>query len=160
MFPTIQRPNKPETSGIFLAFFLRLVCATGARTELRSKQLGNAHGTYTITTMAGYWKQRVAACGCDVRRPAKHSGADGSLWRHRQEEMGDQLRLHVDVRFRVRVGRLDPIRLQHGVRRAMVPIPRQARTCDVGFIYHRPGDYSGCSCRHAGPRRPGHRRRP
>ena len=65
--------------------------------------------------------------------------------------MGDQLRLHVDLRFRVRLGRLDSVRLQHGVRRAMVSIPRQAGTCDIGFIYHRPGNYSGGGCGHAGP---------
>ena len=54
-------------------------------------------------------------------------GPDGSLWRHRQEEMGDQFRIHVAVRLRLGAGRLDPVRLQHGVRAAMVSVPRQAR---------------------------------
>ena len=92
----------------------------------------------------------MAARGCNFRRPAKHSRADGSLRRHRQEEMGDQLRLHGDLRVRLGFGRLDPVRLQHGVRGAMVPIPRQAGLGDIGRLYHRPGNRSGGGSGHAG----------
>src|ERR1700740_109266 len=55
---------------------------------------GKEHGTRTITTMARQRKQRLAAGGGDVRRIAKHSRTNGSLWRYRQEERGDPLRPH------------------------------------------------------------------
>ena len=104
--------------------------------------------------MARYGRQCLAVGGRDFCRPAKHSRADGSLWRHRQEEMGDQLRLHVDLRFRLGPGRLGSVRLQHGVRASMVPVPRQAEPGDVGRVHHRPGDNSGRSRGHAAARLP------
>jgi ammonium transporter, Amt family len=63
----------------------------------------------------------LAARCCYLRRTAKYSRADDSLWGHRQEEMGHQLRLHVALRFRVGPGRLDSVRLQHGVRPQWFP---------------------------------------
>src|ERR1019366_10677785 len=78
------------------------------------------------------------------------SRADSSLWRHRQEEMGDQLRLHGDLRVRFGLSRLGPFRLQYGVRAAMVSIPRHAGLGDLGLLYHRSGNGSGRSSGHAG----------
>ena len=62
-------------------------------------------------------RQLAASIVC---RPAKHSRADGSLRRHRQEEVGDQLRLHGVLRLRFGPRRLGPVRLQYGVRAQMV----------------------------------------
>src|ERR1700722_18145430 len=104
---------------------------------------GKEHGTRTITTMARQRKQRLAAGGGDVRRIAKHSRTNGSLWRHRQEEMGDQLRLHGNLRIRLRLGRLGSVRLQHGVRTAVVSIPRHAGPGDIGYLHHRASYHSG-----------------
>src|SRR5262249_31793974 len=74
---------------------------------------GETYGTRSITTMARHWKQRLAARCCDLRRPAKHSWTDDPLRGHRQEEMGNQLRLHGDVCLRVGARRLGPLRLQN-----------------------------------------------
>src|SRR5215469_13597044 len=75
----------------------------GRRTDwalVNIMKLGNANGTRTITTMARQWKQCLAARRSNVRRPAEHTGAEYSLRRHRQKEMGDQLRLHGNVCLR------------------------------------------------------------
>src|SRR6202790_819586 len=69
--------------------------------------------------------------------------------------MGDQLRLHGDLRFRLGLGRLGSLRLQHGVRRAMVSIHRQAGLGDIGNIYHRTSDRAGCGIGHANVGKPG-----
>ena len=42
--------------------------------------------------------------------------------------MGDQLRLHVDLRLRLGPRRLGPVRLQHGVRAAMVSVLGHAKS--------------------------------
>ncbi len=86
----------------------------------------------------------------NVRRAAEHPGPYGSLWRRRQEEVGDQLGLHVDLRVRVGPRGLGAVRLQHGVRTAMVPIPWDADACAVGRIQYRPGNDSRRRVGHAG----------
>src|ERR1700733_9824675 len=78
------------------------------------KSDGSRVSTCSVTAVAGHWGQRLAVGGGNVRRPAKHSGTDGSLRRHRQEEVGDQLRLHVDIRVCFGPRRVGPVRLQHG----------------------------------------------
>src|SRR6202011_2115951 len=146
-----QCRDRAEMSGIFLAFYPNAgLCRRRRFSLVHNKQIwGKAHGARTITTMAGYRQQRMAARGCNLRRPAKYSRADGSLWRHRQEEMGDQLRLPGDLRIRVGPGRLGPVRLQHGLRGAMVPIPRQAGVGDSGQFYNRSSDRPGCGIGYA-----------
>ncbi len=89
---------------------------------------------------------------CDFRRPTKHSRPDGSLRRHRQKEVGDQLRFYVDVRFCVGSRRLGSLRLQHGVRATVVSVPRQAWIGGIGRVYVRPSDSSGSGSGHARPR--------
>src|SRR5487761_1364994 len=71
--------------------------------------------------MVGYRRQRLAVGSRNVRRPAKHSRARRALRRRRQEKVGDQFRLHVDVRLRLSAHRLGAVRLQHGLRAATVP---------------------------------------
>ena len=102
--------------------------------------------------MAGYRRQCLAARGCNIRRPAKHSRTDGPLRRHRQEEMGDQLRLHVDLRLCFGPRRLGSLRLQYGVRAAMVSVPWHAEPGDVGPLHDGTGDNSGGGVRHAAAR--------
>ncbi len=69
---------------------------------------------------------------------------------YRQEEMGDQFCLHVLLRLRLGLGRVDLVRLQHGVRRTVVSIPRQAGAGDLGEFHLGPGDRTGRGRRHAG----------
>ena len=54
--------------------------------------------------------------------------------------MGDQLGLHVRVRLRLGLGRLDFVRLQHGIWGAMVSVPRQTGVGDLRGVPHGPGD--------------------
>ena len=94
-----------------------------------------------VTEMARYRRQCLAIGSRNVRRAAKHSRPYGSLWRRRQEEVGDQLGIHVDLRIRLGARRLGPVRLQHGIRTAMVPVPRHADARAVGRVQYRPGDH-------------------
>src|SRR5207248_5991105 len=96
-------------TGIFFA-----TAQTSARVPRRTEGIfwekaGKAHGTHTLTTVVGRWKQRMADGRGDLSRAAKHSGSDRPLWRHRQEEVGTQFRLHVDVCLRIGFGRLGPV---------------------------------------------------
>ena len=52
----------------------------------------------------------------------------------------------------VLVYRPGPVRLQHGVWRAMVSVPGQAGPGDVGDLHHRPGDDFSRRLRHAAAR--------
>src|SRR6516162_4748916 len=64
--------------------------------------------------------------------------------------MGDKLRLHVLLRVRLGLGCMDIIRLQHGVWRTVVSVPRQTGIGDFCHVPHRPGDDTGSGLRHAG----------
>src|ERR1700730_15028686 len=92
----------------------------------------------------------MAVSGCDFRRSAKHSWIGGSLRRVCQAEMGDQFCLYVLLRLRLGVGRVGSIRLQYGVRRAVVSVPRQTGVGDLRLIHNGPGGDSGSGGRHAG----------
>ena len=104
----------------------------------------------TLTEMARYRRQCLAIGSRNLRRAAKHTGPYGSLWRGRQEEVGDQLGLHVDLRICVGARRLGPVRLQYGVRTAMVPLHRDADARAGGRVQHRPGDHPRRRLGHAG----------
>ena len=96
----------------------------------------------------------MAVGGSNLRRLAEHSRTYDSLRRHRQKEMGDQFRLYVDLRICVGPRRLGPVRLQHGVRTAMVPIPGHAEFGNIGGIHDRPSNDPGGRIGHAGAHLP------
>ena len=162
LWPAIRLARAWHSSCVNSAAFIPGVmrsCAIGTRIgaafgKVNSDKRGKIHGTGTITSMARYRGQCMAIGGRDFRRPAKHSRVGGSLRRRRQEEMGDQLRLHVNLRLCLGLGRLDSIRLQHGFRPAMVPVPRHAWPGGFGRVHHRSGDNSRGSLGHAAPRLP------
>src|SRR5580693_3656658 len=123
--------------------------ATVYKGALWGKSDGSRVSTHTSGKVAGYRRQCLAAGSGDIRRAAKYSRADGTLRRHRQEEVGDQLRLHVDVRLRVGPRGVDPVRLQHGVRTEMVSIPGHAGFGDLGRFYAGSGNDSRSGLRYA-----------
>src|ERR1700730_12576732 len=100
--------------------------------------------------MARFRKQRMAVSGCEFRRPAKYSRLSGSLRLVFLAKMGDQFCLHVPLRLRLGVGRVDSIRLQHGIRGTMVSIPWQTGVGHLGEFHLGPSDYTGGGRRHAG----------